>query len=156
MRWPILSPEMSWSPSASDHWRSARFWRREAAFRCRASPGIAKQCRPDRQVTMFTLIENGELYGPESLGRASLLIVQERIARIGPVPQAWDALGLPVQIIDATDCIVTPGFIDPHEHLLGGSGESGWNSQTPEIAFQEIVSAGITTVVGCLGVDTTT
>jgi beta-aspartyl-dipeptidase (metallo-type) len=54
-------------------------------------------------------------------------------------------------VIDATDCIVTPGFIDPHQHLLGGSGEKGFASQTPEIYPSEIVSAGITTVVGLLG-----
>ena len=51
---------------------------------------------------------------------------------------------------------MVPGFIDPHEHLLGGSGEEGWASQTPEIALSEIVAGGITTVVGCLGTDTTT
>jgi beta-aspartyl-dipeptidase (metallo-type) len=105
---------------------------------------------------MLTLIENGELYAPEPLGRVSLLIVQDQIASIGSMPQRRDALGVPVEVIDATDCLVTPGFIDPHEHLLGGSGENGWNSQTPEIALQEIATAGITTVVGCLGVDTTT
>ena len=32
--------------------------------------------------------------------------------------------------IDAGGCYVVPGFIDPHEHLLGGSGESGFASQT--------------------------
>jgi beta-aspartyl-dipeptidase (metallo-type) len=50
---------------------------------------------------------------------------------------------------------VTPGLIDPHQHLLGGSGEAGFSTQTPEISVSEIVRAGITTVVGCLGVDTT-
>jgi dihydroorotase-like cyclic amidohydrolase len=32
---------------------------------------------------MFTLIENGEVYAPESLGRQSILIVDDVIARIG-------------------------------------------------------------------------
>jgi beta-aspartyl-dipeptidase (metallo-type) len=59
-------------------------------------------------------------------------------------------------VIDAANCIVTPGFIDPHEHLLGGSGEKGFSTQTPEIYLSELVPAGITTVVDCLGVDTTT
>ena len=47
-------------------------------------------------------------------------------------------------------------MIDPHEHLLGGSGEKGFQTQTPEIFLNEVVGAGITTVIGCLGVDTTT
>ena len=57
-------------------------------------------------------------------------------------------------MIDASDCYGCPGFIDPHEHLLGGSGEEG-SRRRPEIHVSEIVCAGITTVVGTLGVDTT-
>jgi hypothetical protein len=51
---------------------------------------------------------------------------------------------------------VVPGLIDPHEHLLGAGGEEGFGSREPEVAFEEVVRAGITTVVGCLGTDTTT
>lgn len=106
---------------------------------------------------MLTLIVNGELYGPEPLGKSSLAICGASIARIGEVDRhALDRTGLPYQVVDASGCIVAPGIIDPHEHLLGGSGEEGFNSQTPEITFREIVTAGITTVVGCLGTDTTT
>jgi imidazolonepropionase-like amidohydrolase len=100
---------------------------------------------------MFTLIENGEVYGPEPLGLASVLLVDSTILKIGDVDRvALDRLGLPVEVIDASRCIVTPGIIDPHQHLLGGSGEEGSSSQNPEISAGEIVSAGITTVVGCL------
>ncbi|HEY0378489.1 MAG TPA: beta-aspartyl-peptidase [Pyrinomonadaceae bacterium] len=106
---------------------------------------------------MLTLIENGEIYDPEPRGRGSVLVVGGRIARLGEVSgRAVEALGLESEIIDAADCLVVPGFIDPHEHLAGGSGERGFSTQTPEIRLEELVSAGITTVVGCLGVDTTT
>ena len=105
---------------------------------------------------MFTLIENGDVYAPEPLGRTSVLLTTSAILKIGEVDApALEKLGLPVDVIDASGCIVTPGFIDPHQHLLGDSGEQGFSSQTPEISASEIIAAGITTVVGCLGVDTT-
>jgi beta-aspartyl-dipeptidase (metallo-type) len=106
---------------------------------------------------MLTLIENGEIYAPEPRGRGSVLILGDRVARVGEVDaRAVEALGLELSVIDATGCLVTPGLIDPHEHLLGGSGERGFSTQTPEIFLSELIGAGITTVVGCLGVDTTT
>lgn len=49
-----------------------------------------------------------------------------------------------------------PGLIDPHIHLIGGSGEKGFASATPPISAKELLAAGITTVVGLLGTDTTT
>jgi beta-aspartyl-dipeptidase (metallo-type) len=106
---------------------------------------------------LLTLIKNGELYAPEPKGRADVLLAGNRIARIGEVDErALEASGLDTVVIDASGCLVTPGFIDPHEHLLGGSGEQGFSAQTPEIFLSELIRAGITTVVGCLGVDMTT
>ena len=106
---------------------------------------------------MLTLIEHGEVLAPTPRGQQSVLVMGVTIATIGEVARAvLDSLGCPYTVIDATGCWVTPGFIDPHEHLIGGSGERGFRSQTPEITVSEIVTAGITTVVGCLGVDTTT
>jgi beta-aspartyl-dipeptidase (metallo-type) len=106
---------------------------------------------------MLTIIVNGELYCPEPRGAHALVVSGPSIAHIGEVDlSALTRVGLPFEVMDAAGCIVAPGIIDPHEHLLGGSGEEGFNSQTPEITLREIVSAGITTVVGCLGTDTTT
>ena len=105
---------------------------------------------------MLALIEGGDVYGPEHLGPQSVLLVDGKIGRIGDVDRAaLEATGLELDVIDASGCIVCPGFIDPHQHLLGGSGEEGFATQTPEIHLSEIVRAGITTVVGTLGVDTT-
>ncbi len=106
---------------------------------------------------MLTLIENGEVYAPEYRGHQDLLIVGSKISKIGRIDRrALENIGIEIIIVDASDCIVIPGFIDPHEHLIGGSGEAGFRTQTPEIFFSEIISSGITTVVGCLGVDTVT
>lgn len=61
---------------------------------------------------MLTLIEGGDLYTPEHIGRQSILLVDGKIGRIGEIDRA-------------------------------------------AVHLSEIVRAGITTVVGTLGVDTT-
>ena len=105
---------------------------------------------------MITLIENGEIYAPEPLGKGSVLLVGTHILKVGEVDRSSiKSLGVEYEVIDARGDLVTPGLIDPHQHLLGGSGESGFSTQTPEIHATEIICAGITTVIGCLGVDTT-
>jgi beta-aspartyl-dipeptidase (metallo-type) len=105
----------------------------------------------------FIVIENGDLYAPVPAGRQSLLLANERIEKIGRIDRrALDMLDIEYEVIDAGDCCVVPGFIDPHQHLLGGSGEGSLALQTPMLLPREIVRAGITSVVGVLGVDTTT
>jgi len=105
---------------------------------------------------LILLVTGGEVFTPAPGGRTSVLALNGAIARIGAVDTAAvDALGVPVETLDASGCLVVPGLIDPHVHLIGGSGEEGYSTASPEIFLGELVSAGVTTVVGCLGVDTT-
>jgi beta-aspartyl-dipeptidase (metallo-type) len=105
---------------------------------------------------MITLIENGDVFAPRALARQSILLLNGRIEKIGDVRRRdVEALDVEWELIDATGCVVCPGLIDPHQHILGGSGERGFSSMTPEIFAEEVVRYGITTVVGCLGVDVT-
>ena len=100
---------------------------------------------------MFTLIKGGTLHAPEKIGIRDVLIAGKSIVRISEridLPQDFDA-----QIISAARKIITPGFIDLHVHLLGGGGEGGPRTRTPEITLSKITRAGVTTVVGCLGTD---
>jgi beta-aspartyl-dipeptidase (metallo-type) len=106
---------------------------------------------------MFTLIQGGDVCTPEPLGMQDVLMSQGTIVRIADIDaRAIEKAGFAVDVVDASGCWVTPGLVDVHEHLLGGSGEKGFQTQTPEIFLSEVVGSGITTVVGCLGVDTTT
>src|SRR5688572_19360921 len=101
------------------------------------------------------IIENGEIYTPAHRGKATIVIAGGRIEKIGDV-SANDLRALDPEVIDASGCIIVPGLIDGHIHLIGGSGERGFASATPGINAQELLSAGITTVVGLVGTDTTT
>ena len=105
---------------------------------------------------MFQLVTNGDVYTPDPRGRVDVLLAFDRIVKVGRIDRkALEAVGAEVDVIDARGGFVIPGFLDPHEHLLGGSGEKGFATQSPEISLSEIACAGITSVVGCLGVDTT-
>jgi beta-aspartyl-dipeptidase (metallo-type) len=102
-------------------------------------------------------IENGELYTPRHRGRGSVLVGGGQILSVGEISgKSLAHSGVEVDTLDASQCLVIPGLVDPHEHLIGGSGEHGFQSQTPEIFLQELVRGGITSVVGTLGVDTVT
>lgn len=110
---------------------------------------------------MLILIENGEVWAPEPRGRQSVLLCERKIGHVGEIERqaaerGAEAMGLEIDVIDASGCLVLPGLVDPHQHLIGGSGEEGFASRTPEIQLSEIVGWGITTVVGVLGVDATT
>lgn len=111
---------------------------------------------------MLTLIENVRLYDPSPLGEGAIVAMGGTIAHVGGLDRegrrAIEQLARTVDVVqvDGKGKLAIPGLIDPHEHLIGGSGEKGWATQTPEIHWSELVRAGITTVVGTLGVDTTT
>lgn len=88
---------------------------------------------------------------------ADVLIDDGKVAEVGPALRARDA-----EVVDATDTIVMPGFVDTHRHTwkslfrnVGeeGSGNAGGHHYQPEdlyaatlIGLLGAVEAGITTV----------
>ena len=102
---------------------------------------------------MVILLQGAEVFAPEPLGQQDILIEGQQITYIGEVP-VEAVTDLPhASVIDARGLTAVPGFIDPHVHIAGGGGEGGYANRTPEILVSDIVSAGVTTVVGCLGTD---
>ncbi len=99
------------------------------------------------------LIKGGRLFTPDEAGIQDILIVHERILIVGRDIPTSLGLDLEVEVHDAKEKIICPGFIDSHLHLVGGGGASGFASRVKEISIEEIVRYGVTTVVGCLGID---
>lgn len=105
---------------------------------------------------MLKIIKNIEVYSPDYLGTKDILIIDDKLGRISdnvatPPPEFSE-----VEIINGYGKILVPGFIDGHVHIIGGGGEGGFTTRTPEAMLSNITLYGITTVVGCLGTDGTT
>ncbi|WP_434779569.1 beta-aspartyl-peptidase [Neisseria sp. Ec49-e6-T10] len=99
----------------------------------------------------FTLLKNAAIYAPEALGEKDILICNDKIVAI---EQNIDASTIPnCTSLDLTGLTVCPGFIDQHIHLIGGGGEAGPHTRTPEVKLSSLIEAGITTAVGLLGTD---
>lgn len=102
---------------------------------------------------MITLIRNAEIYSPEYLGIKDILLIGDKIAAVDNHISIEPNSFLEITEIDATGKKLVPGFIDSHVHILGGGGEGGFASRTPEATLTGLTTAGVTTVVGCLGTD---
>jgi beta-aspartyl-dipeptidase (metallo-type) len=99
------------------------------------------------------LVKNAQVFGPEPMGIQDLLVVAGKIVLIG---KGLEKPPWVKEVLDGEERPLVPGLIDLHVHLLGGGGEAGPASRLPEVTFEELVAAGITTCVGCLGTDDVT
>ena len=97
------------------------------------------------------LIKNAVVYAPQYMGKKDVLIGGEKILKIAA--ELPDVAAYGVEVIDGSGKLLMPGLIDSHVHILGGGGEGGARTRTPEIMLSEIIRGGVTTVVGCLGTD---
>ena len=100
---------------------------------------------------MFTLLQHAHVISPEDLGLKDILLCGEKIAAIEDkieIPAGWN-----IKVIDLEGKTVVPGFIDSHIHLIGGGGEGGPATRTPEVLLSKVTSCGVTTVIGLLGTD---
>ncbi|SNS67290.1 isoaspartyl dipeptidase. Metallo peptidase. MEROPS family M38 [Anaerovirgula multivorans] len=99
------------------------------------------------------LVKNIEIYDPGYIGIKDILISGNKIALIDDHIEVFNDK---IQIIDGSGKKLIPGFIDQHVHITGGGGEGSFKTRAPEITLSKLIEAGITTVVGLLGTDSTT
>ena len=99
------------------------------------------------------LIKNIEVYSPKYLGVKDVLISNGKVSL---VEDSIDRFHKKVELIDGSGKKLMPGLIDNHVHITGGGGEGSFKTRVPEISLSDLTKAGITTVVGMLGTDSTT
>lgn len=102
---------------------------------------------------MITIIKKIKVYKPEYIGVKDVLLIGGKIAGIEDNIHVELNDFVEVVEIDGSGKILVPGFIDSHVHILGGGGEGGFGTRTPEATLTGLTTAGVTTVVGCLGTD---
>jgi len=101
---------------------------------------------------MAILIRQAGVNSPSSLGLKDILIAGNRIEAVGE-PGKIKLQGVNVETVEGKGKFLLPGLIDSHVHILGGGGEGGPATRAPEIAVEDIISSGVTTLIGCLGTD---
>ncbi|KHF39176.1 beta-aspartyl-peptidase [Halalkalibacter okhensis] len=103
---------------------------------------------------MLMLIKQGEVYSPVYKGKKDLLVAGGKIIAM---EDSIDGTSLPidVQVINGEGHYIAPGFIDSHVHIIGGGGEGGFKTRTPELMLSQATTAGVTTIVGVIGTDGT-
>ncbi|GAM58634.1 isoaspartyl dipeptidase [Vibrio ishigakensis] len=101
---------------------------------------------------MQVLIKNGEVYAPDYVGKKDILCAGGKLVAI---EEHIDEAGLAgeVEVIDAKGKNVVPGFVDTHQHFIGGGGEGGFATRTPELKLTDQTLNGVTTALGLLGTD---
>ena len=104
-------------------------------------------------MAMVTLIRGAKVYQPEYTGMKDILVLNGKIAAVGENLKADFGGSVEVEEVNAEGMAAVPGFIDSHEHIMGGGGEGGFATRTPEANLKDLVMNGITTVVGCIGTD---
>lgn len=102
---------------------------------------------------VIKLIKGGRIFTPDEIGIQDILIINNKILKIDQEISPSGYFDLEIEYYDAKDKIVCPGLVDSHIHLIGGGGASGFISRVKEIPIEDIVCYGVTTVVGCLGLD---
>lgn len=101
---------------------------------------------------MISLIKGCRVYTPTDIGIKDVLLAGDKIEGIYDEIKI-DNIPVEINVIEGNGKLMFPGFIDSHVHIIGGGGEGGYHTRTPEIQLSSLIENGITSVVGCIGTD---
>ena len=82
---------------------------------------------------MMLLLKNADIYTPKHFGKGDILIKNDKIEKIA------QNITVKCEILDCKNKIISPMFVDGHEHLLGNY----WDENG-------IINSGVGTIVACL------
>ena len=101
---------------------------------------------------MILLIKGCSVYSPDYIGKKDILVAGGKIEGIYD-DFNYNDNQLSIEVVDGEGKLMFPGFIDCHVHIMGGGGEGGYSTRTPEMQLSTLTTAGVTSVVGCIGTD---
>lgn len=84
------------------------------------------------------MIKNAHVFSPEDIGIQDVLVGGGKILKMAENLPVEEAYG--ITVIDGSGKCLMPGLIDSHVHILGGGGEGGAKTRTPEIMLSDIVT----------------
>ncbi len=98
---------------------------------------------------MLKLIKGAEIYAPTYIGKQDILVAGDKIASFEKdlePPTDYDC-----ETINAFGKVIYPGFLDIHSHFTGADDGQSPMGRSFDMEWQDIVEAGVTTAVGCMG-----
>ena len=102
----------------------------------------------EKRGMFMILIKNVHCFSPLDCGLCDILTGGGKILEIG-----IDLYVEGAEVVDGHGLTCIPGLIDQHIHIVGGGGEGGFSSKTPEVQLSSLLRGGVTSVVGMLGTD---
>jgi beta-aspartyl-dipeptidase (metallo-type) len=100
----------------------------------------------------WMLLKRGHVFDPEDRGVADVLVLGTEIGAVAPNLPEPTGIG-DGEVIDVSGCIVLPGLIDGHIHVMGASGLGGPTTRSTDLQIERIAGAGVSTVISPLGAD---
>ncbi len=106
------------------------------------------------RVTPISLIRGASILAPADIGQRDLVWADGRILAILEPGERFSLGSRPLEEIDGSGRVLVPALVDLHCHPTGGGGWGGPETRCDPIEPAAFIEAGIGTIAGLLGYDT--